>query len=100
MPSSPTPRPPRWYSIPARVLFFTFLLTLLSFAVGLLLSIFVLVVWAKIHGAAPDLRLAYRHIAPVIAAVSGAMAFVLSLLVEIRDYRQAKALAGIARASQ
>jgi hypothetical protein len=99
----PSPRPlpkPRWYSIPARVLFFTFLLTLLSFAVSMLLSILALVVWAKIHGMAPDLRFAYRHVAPVVAVVGGAITFVLSLVMEIRHYRQTKALAGIARASQ
>jgi hypothetical protein len=83
-----------------RVLFFTFLLTLLSFAVSVLLSILALVVLAKIHGVAPDLRFAYRHVAPVVAAVAGAITFVLSLMMEIRHYRQTKALAGIARASQ
>ena len=39
MPKQSNPRKPRWYAIPARVLFVTFLLTLLSFAVSLLLSI-------------------------------------------------------------
>ncbi len=99
----PSPRPlprPSWYAIPARVLFFTFLLTLLSFAVSLLLSILALVISAKIHGVPPDLGFAYRAVAPPVAAVAGAVTFVLSLLMEIRHYRQAKALAGIARASQ
>src|SRR5437879_6228407 len=99
--ASPRPLPrPRWYSIPARVLFFTFLLTLLSFAVSVLLSILALVVLSKIHGVAPDLRFAHSHVAPVVAAVAGAITFVLSLLTEIRHYRQTKALAGIERASQ
>ena len=93
-------RKPKWYSIPARVFFFTFLFTLLSFAVSLLLSILALVISARIHHVAPDLRFAYRHVAPAVAAVAGAAAFVLSLVMEIRHYRQSQALAGIARASQ
>jgi hypothetical protein len=81
------------------VLFFTFLLTLLSFAVSLLLTILALVISSKIQGVAPDLRFAYRQVAPAVAAAVGAVTFLLSLLIEIRHYRQAKALAGIARAS-
>jgi hypothetical protein len=91
---------PRWYSVPARVLFFTFLLTLLSFAVSLLLSILALVVSAQMRGIAPDLRFAYRQVAPAVGAVAGAVTFVVSLVMEIRHYRQTKTLAGIARASQ
>ena len=35
----PTPRPPRWYAIPVRVLLLTFIGTLISFAVSLFLGI-------------------------------------------------------------
>src|SRR6266550_7455237 len=100
MPSPLSPRRPTWYSIPVGVFFFTFLLTLLAFAVSVLLSILVLVASAQIHGGVPNLRFAYRHFAPMIAAVAGVIAFVSSLVMEIRHYRQTKALAGIARASQ
>ena len=96
----PNPRKPRWYIIPARVFFVTFLITLLSFAVILLLSIIGLVLVAKIRGATPDMRFAYRGIALPAAAVAGSIVFVLSLVMEVRHYRQSKALTGIARASR
>lgn len=94
------PRKPRWYTIPARVLFVTFLLTLLSFAVSLLLSILGLVIVAKLKGASPDLRFAYRGVALPAAAITGAIVLFLSSVLEIRHYRQARALDGIARASR
>lgn len=94
------PRKPRWYTIPARVLFVTFLLTLLSFALSLLLSILGLVVVAKLKGASPDLRFAYRGVALPAAAITGAIVLFLSSVLEIRHYRQARALDGIARASR
>lgn len=94
------PRKPRWYTIPARVVFVTFLLTLLSFAVSLLLSILGLVIVAKLKGASPDLRFAYRGVALPAAAITGAIVLFLSSVLEIRHYRQARALDGIARASR
>ena len=98
-PSSKT-RKLRWYAIPGRVLLVTFLLTLLSFAVTLFLSILVMVVNGWMHGTSPDMRLAYRQRALPAGVVGGAVVFVLTLIMEIRHYRQAKALAGIARASR
>jgi hypothetical protein len=95
-----SPRRPRWYAIPARVLFVTFLLTLLSFAVSLLISIVGLLVVAKFQGATPDMRFAYRGVALPAAAITGAIVLFLSSALEIRHYRQTKALAGIARASR
>jgi hypothetical protein len=86
--------------IPARILFVTFLLTLLSFAVILLISILGVVTVARIHGVHPDMRIAYRAFALPAAAVTGTIVFVLSAAMEIRHYRQSKALAGIARASR
>ena len=86
--------------IPARILFVTFLLTLLSFAVILLFSILGVVSAAKIHGVHPDMRIAYRVIALPAAAVTGSIVLVLSSAMEIRHYRQSKTLAGIERASR
>ena len=100
MPKLSSPRKPRWYAIPARVLFATFLLTLLSFAVSLLLSILGLVIVAKLKGASPDMRFAYRGVALPAAAITGAIVLFLSSVLEVRHYRQAKALDGIARASR
>src|SRR5262245_1996544 len=91
---------PRWYSIPPRVLFFTLLLTLLGFAIALLLSILAVVIAAQLHGTTPNFRLAYGTVAPPIAVVAGSISFVVALVIEIRHYRHAKALAEIARASQ
>jgi hypothetical protein len=100
MPKQSNPRKPRWYAIPARVLFVTFLLTLLSFAVSLLLSILGLVIVAKLKGASTDMRFAYRGVALPAAAITGAIVLFLSSVLEIRHYRQARALDGIARASR
>jgi type IV secretory pathway TrbL component len=85
--------------IPVRALFVAFLMTLVSFALSLLLSLIVMVV-AKLHGATPDLRFAYRHIALPVALSVGAIVLVLALVMEIRHYRQIKALAAIERASR
>ena len=93
-------RPPRWYAIPGRVLLVTLVLTLLSFAVTLLLSIVGLVFAGWLHGTSPDLRFAYRHIALPVALVAGSIVFVLALVMEVRHYRQARTLAGIVRASR
>jgi TRAP-type C4-dicarboxylate transport system permease small subunit len=96
----PPPQRTRWYAIVLRVLFLTFLVTLLCFAVTLLLSILWIVISAAIHGVAPDLRFAYRNVALPVAVLASVAAFLFALITEIRHYRQAKALAGIARASQ
>lgn len=90
----------RWYTIPARVLLVTFLLTLFSFAASLLLSILGVVIAAKVHATHPDMRIAYRNIALPVAIVAGSIVLVLSLVMEIRHYRQAKTLDGIVRASR
>jgi hypothetical protein len=46
------------------------------------------------------MRFAYRHLALPAAMVSGAIVLVIVVVLEARHYRQAKALAGIARASR
>jgi hypothetical protein len=94
-----TARKPRWYLIPVRVVLVTLLLSLLTFAVTLLLGILGLVAGARARGIHPDLRGAYRHIALPSAAIVGAIVLVSSVFMEVRHYRQAKALASIERAS-
>ncbi|MGA8154360.1 MAG: gamma-glutamyl-gamma-aminobutyrate hydrolase family protein [Terriglobales bacterium] len=98
MPAAPAR--PRWYLVPARILLVTFLLTLLAFAVSLLLGIIGMVVLAGLRGVHPNMTLAYRHFALPAAASVAAVAFIAASVMEIRNYRQAKALAGIARASR
>ena len=77
----------------------TFLLTLLSFAIALLLGILGTVVYSQVKHVAPNLTFAYRHVAFPFAITAGAVALVLSLGMEIRNYRQRKTLDGIERVS-
>ena len=91
------PRPPRWYGIPVRVLLATFIGTLICFAVSLLIGILGMVVVSALRGIHPDMRIAYRLIALPMALIAGSIIFVLSLVMEIRRYRQVKALSAIER---
>ena len=90
---------PGWYLIPMRVLLVTFLLTLLAFAVSLLLGILGLVIAARVRGFHPNMTTAYRHIALPAAAIVGAIVLISDSVIEIRRYRQTKALAEIERIS-
>jgi hypothetical protein len=89
----------RWLGIPARVIAMTFLFTVLSFAVALLLSILGTVVYSQVKHVAPNLTFAYRHIAFPFAITVGAIVFVLLLGMEVRNLRQRKTLEGIERVS-
>lgn len=96
----PLTRQPRWYVIPLRVLLLTFLLTLLTFAISLFLGILGTVISARLRGLHPNMTLAYRHVALPIALAAGAVALIVTTVLEIRNYRQSRALAQIARASR
>jgi hypothetical protein len=98
-PSEKTASKLRWYLIPVRILLVTFLLTLLSFAVSLLLGILGLVIAARLRGLHPNLPTAYRYIALPAAAAVGAIVLISASVMEIRHYRQTKALAEIERIS-
>ncbi len=91
-------RPPRWYLIPVRVLLVTFIVTLISFAVSLLLGILGTLLAAKLRGIHPDMTFAYRNVALPVAAMVCAIVFVSACFMEVRHYRQARALAQIERA--
>jgi len=91
-------RPPRWYLIPVRVLLVTFIVTLLSFAVSLLLGILGTLLAAKLRGIQPDMAFAYRNVALPVAGMVAAIVFVSASFMEVRHYRQARALAQIERA--
>jgi len=100
MPSLEIPaRKPRWYMIPVRVLLVTFVVTLLSFAVSLLLGIGGTVLGAKLRGVHPDMTFAYRHIALPAAAMVAAIVLVSASFMEVRHYRQARTLDRLERAS-
>jgi hypothetical protein len=90
---------PRWHLIPVRVLLVTFLLTLLCFAVSLLLGILGVVVAARWRGLHPNMSIAYRYIALPTAATASVVVLISASVMEIRRYLQAKALAEIERIS-
>ena len=95
MPLSPRSRSPHWYGVPVRVALFTFIGTLLCFAVILLLAILGTVIVAALRGVHPDMRVAYRLIALPAAVVAGTIICVLSSVMEVRHYRQNKTLSAI-----
>ena len=82
----------RWYFVPLRALIITAIVTLLSFALSLLLGIIGIVVGALVRGVHPNMAFAYRRVAFPVAVAAAAIALVCSLVMEIRQYRQAKAL--------
>jgi hypothetical protein len=84
---------PKWYLIPVRVLLVTFIVTLLSFAISLLLGIAGIVLAARLrHVPHPNLTIAYRHIALPAAAMVAAVVIVSACVMEVRRYRQLKTL--------
>jgi ABC-type dipeptide/oligopeptide/nickel transport system permease component len=84
--------------VPVRALVITFILTLLSFAVSLLLGIISFVVYSHTSGNRVSLALAYRVVAFPTAVVVAVVVLAVTLTMETRRYRQEKALAGIERA--
>jgi hypothetical protein len=99
-PSKSPASKPNWHLIPMRVLLVSFLLMLLFFAVSLLLGILGLVIAARLRGLHPNLTIAYRYIALPAAATAGVIALISASVMEIRHYRQTKALAEIERISR
>ena len=101
MPASKSPASKlRWYLIPMRVLLVAFLLTLLSFALSLLLGILGLVVAARMRGVHPNMTIAYRDFALPVAATAGIITLISASVMELRHYRRNKALAAIERISR
>ncbi len=84
----PHPQLSRAFLATVRVIFVTFLATLLAFCIGLLFGIVGVVLVKMIRGAAtPGMSVAYRHVALPIALVALVVAFVVALRSEIRHYR-------------
>jgi hypothetical protein len=86
---------PGWYVIPVRVLLVTFLLTLLTFAISLLLGILGLVIAARLQGLHPNMTTAYRHIALPVTAFVSLIVLISTTVMEIRRHRQTRTLAEI-----
>ena len=66
--------------------------TLLSFAVSLLLAIAGVVLAARLRAIHPDMTFAYRHIALPAAAIVAGIVFVSAAFMEVRHYQRAKTL--------
>jgi hypothetical protein len=92
-------RTPCWVWIPVRVLIITVLVTLLSFAIALLLALLGLIWSAKARGISPNLTVAYHRIAFPVATLIGGAALLWSSVVEVRYYYRAKALGRLERIS-
>ena len=95
----PTPHTPPWYAIPVRVLLVTFIGTLISFAVSLLLGILGVVIVSAARGVHPNMTTAYRHVAFPAALLAGVLILLFVLRMEIHQYRQGKTLEAIERMS-
>jgi hypothetical protein len=91
-------RRPRWFLIPVRVLLVTFIVTLLAFAVSLMLGIGGVVLAAWLKHAHPNMTIAYRYVALPTAAMVAAVVLVSASFMEARQYRQARTLERIERA--
>ncbi len=83
---------PRWLKLALRVVLVTFLLTLLSFAVCLLLGIAGLLAVAALHGGHPNMTIAYRQFALPAAAIAAAAAVLGTIVLEVRHVRKSSAL--------
>ena len=89
---------PHWYGVPLRALLVTFIGTLLTFSVSLLLAIVGTLIASAIRGVHPDMRIAY-HFALPAALIAGCIILVASLVSEVQHYRQARRLTALERLS-
>jgi TRAP-type C4-dicarboxylate transport system permease small subunit len=89
----------RWYEIPVRAVLWTFIGTLICFAISLFLGIVGVALVSAVRHVHPDMTLAYRDVAFPAALVAGAVILLFVLRMEIRHYRQTKTLEAIERAS-
>jgi|SRR5450432_134698 len=88
-PGSPVPS---LLGIFPRVIMITFGITGISFAVSLFVGILCMAFMGVFRGHLPDMRLAYRMFALPVAVMVGTLAFVVTSVVELRDYSKAKIL--------
>jgi uncharacterized BrkB/YihY/UPF0761 family membrane protein len=85
-------RRPRVAGVAFRILFLTFLATLLGFAVGLLVGIAGTVIASALHGRHPDMTDAYRHVALPFAVAIAVVSLAAITVNEVRHYRRRLAL--------
>src|SRR3954471_19776039 len=80
-----------------RVLMFTFIATLLGFAVGLFCGIGAGVLYGLLRHVRPDMSMAYRFVAAPFAAIALVITFFFMLISEIRRVRRPLASPGAAQ---
>ncbi|HYL96002.1 MAG TPA: hypothetical protein VET69_09370 [Terriglobales bacterium] len=81
-------RKPRLLGVFFRALLITFVLTLLAFAVTLLLAIIGLSLLGVIAGHRPDMATAYRYGALPMAMLAAVVVLVTAFVIEFKRYRQ------------
>ncbi|HJS99406.1 MAG TPA: hypothetical protein VJ756_09960 [Terriglobales bacterium] len=81
-------RKPRLLGVFFRALLITFVLTLLAFAVTLLLAIVGLSLFGVMTGHRPDLANAYRYAAFPMAMLAAVVVLVTAFVAEFKRYRQ------------
>jgi hypothetical protein len=70
-----------------RVLFTTLIFTAGGMGLGLLLGIIGMVTYGLVRGVQPDMRNAYLHFAIPLAIIIGCIAFIGTLILEVRSRR-------------
>ena len=88
-------RHPHWYFVPVRALIITVIITLMCFAASLLLGIIGTALLAAVRGMHPNMAIAYRRVAFPVAIVAAAIGLIISLVVEVRQYRRTRMLGKI-----
>ena len=76
------------FDIAVRVVIFTFLFTLLSFAIGLFCGIVSAVIFGAIRHVHPDMTMAYKYVAAPFGAMGMIVTFITMLVLEIRRLRR------------
>ncbi len=81
-------RKPRLPGVFVRALLITFVLTLLAFAVTLLLAIIGFSLFGLVQGHRPDMANAYKYIALPMAVVVATIVLVMAFITEFKHYRR------------
>lgn len=81
-------RKPRLLGVVTRAVLITFVVTLLAFAVTLLLAIIGLSLLGWFQGHRPDMATAYRYIAAPMAVLVGVIVLVTAFIHEFKLYRR------------
>ncbi len=76
-----------FFTSTVRVLFTTLIFTAGGMGLGLLLGIIGMVTYGLVRGVQPDMRNAYLHFAIPLAIIIGCIAFIGTLILEVRSRR-------------